>query len=157
MESFKNLDKKFLVFDYNPEIILSLAQKGINCRYADAGDIEFLDELNFKNVKMIVSTIPSLELNSLLINKVRQFNQETIIIAVSHYTDETVELYNRGATYIIMPHSLVGYRVSNLINNYGLDFDKFLKEQIKHLHDLEKRRNNCFKCADLPEERKNIS
>ena len=145
LKSFKNLDKKFLVFDYNPEIVLSLARKGINCRYADASDIELLEELNFKEVKMVISTIPELEVNSLLINKVRQFNQKAIIITVSHYVDEAIELYNRGATYIIMPHFLVGYRVSSLIDNYGLDFNKFLKEQVKHLEDLKRRQNRDYK------------
>jgi Kef-type K+ transport system membrane component KefB/Trk K+ transport system NAD-binding subunit len=138
--SFENLRKNFLVFDYNPEIICSLAKKGINCRYADAGDLEFLNELNFKSVKMVISTIPDLEINSLLINKVKQLNQKTVIITVSNHVNEAIELYNRGATYVMMPHFLVGYRISNLIEKYDLDLNKFLKERSSHLKFLIKKR-----------------
>ena len=142
VNSFKNSEKKFLVFDYNPEIILSLAKRGINCRYADASDLELLNELNFKEVKMVISTIPDLEVNSLLINRVRQFNQKAVIITVSNHINEAIELYDRGATYIIMPHFLVGYRISSLVEKYGLDLNKFLKEQLKNIEDLKKRKDN---------------
>lgn len=137
---FENLGKNFLVFDYNPEIICSLAKKGINCRYADASDIELLNELNFKNVKMVISTIPGIEVNSLLIDKVRQFSQKIIVITVSNHINEAIELYNRGATYVIMPHFLVGYRISDLIEKYDLDLNKFLKEQANHLKLLLEKR-----------------
>jgi len=102
--------------------------------------LEFLNELNFKKVKMVVSTIPDLEINSLLINKIKQFNSKAIVIAVSNYINEAIELYNRGATYVIMPHFLVGYRISNLIKDYNLDLEKFLKERSSHLEFLIEKR-----------------
>src|SRR3989338_1801965 len=35
LESFKKLKKKFLIVDYNPEIVINLAKEGIDCKYGD--------------------------------------------------------------------------------------------------------------------------
>ena len=104
LKSFKKLKKKILVVDYNPETILELSKRGIECRYGDVDDDEFLSELNLTKSKMIVSTIPEFETNLLLINKIRQINKDVIVIVVSHDIKEANILYGRGATYVIMPH-----------------------------------------------------
>ena len=88
LQSFKKLKKKFLVVDYNPETILELSKKGIECRYGDVDDDEFLSELNLTETKMIVSTIPDFEANLLLIHKIRESNKKTIIIVISHDIEE---------------------------------------------------------------------
>ena len=141
LESFKKLGEKFLVVDYNPETIIGLAKEGIDCRYGDAGDSELLNDLNLSKSKMIVSTITDFDTNLLLVNKIRESNEKTIIIVVSHQIDEAMELYDRGATYVIMPHFLGGHHASTLIEKYGLDFNKFLKEKVAHIEHLEARKN----------------
>jgi len=106
LESFKKIKKKFLVIDYNPEIITKLAKEGFDCKYGDADDSELLNELNFSKTKMVVSTIHNLDTNLLLINKIRESNKRTIITVVSHQIDEAMKLYDAGATYVLMPHFL---------------------------------------------------
>ena len=140
LESFKKIKKKFLVVDYNPETIISLAKEGTDCRYGDASDSELLNELNFSKAKMIYSTIPDFDTNILLINKIKECNKKAIIIVVSHQIDEAIELYDKGATYVIMPHFLGGRYASTLIEKHGLDFDKFLNEKITHIEHLRKRK-----------------
>jgi Kef-type K+ transport system membrane component KefB len=133
LKPFKNIKKKFLVVDNNPEIISSLAIKGIHCRYGDADNSEMLNELNLQKVKMIISTIPDFEINLLLINKLRKLNKNAIIIIVSHGIDETKKLYAEGATYTIMPHFAGGNYFSTLIKKHELDLSKFLKERETHI------------------------
>jgi Kef-type K+ transport system membrane component KefB/Trk K+ transport system NAD-binding subunit len=140
LKSFRKLKKKILVVDYNPETILELSKKGIECRYGDIDDEEFLRELNLARTKMIVSTIPEFEINMLAINKIRQVNKNAIIIVVSHKIEEANLLYGVGATYIIMPHFLGGSHASMMINKYGLDLNKFLDEKKKHLKQLKVKR-----------------
>ena len=94
---------------------------------------------------MVVSTIPDFETNISLIDKVRDVNSSAIIVVVSHRAEEAMQLYEKGASYVILPHFLGGYHASMLIERHGLDFDKFLKEKLKHLEHLkiatnEKRR-----------------
>jgi len=140
IKSFEKINKKFLVIEYNPEIVLNLAKRGINCIYGDANDIELLNELRFSKVRMVISTIPELETNLLLIRKIRDVNKKAIIIVVSHRIDEAIELYREGATYVLMPHFLGGKYASTLIESYGINTDKFIEEKIKHLKDLEIRK-----------------
>jgi len=141
LKSFKKIKKKFLVIDYDPETIINLAKEGVDCRYGDASDFELLNELNLKGAKMIYSTIPDFDTNIVLINKIREVNNKAIIIVVSHQIDEAMELYNQGATYVIMPHFLGGHHASTLIKKYGFNVNNFLKQKISHMAYLQDRKN----------------
>ena len=140
LRSFERLKKKFLVVDYNPETIRELSEGGIGCRYGDVDDEEFLTELNLVETQMVVSTIPEFETNFLLVGKVRQMNEKAIIIVTSHNVEEANELYNQGATYVIMPHFLGGIHASKMIDDYKLDLSKFLKEKKKHVKYLNNKK-----------------
>tara|TARA_B100000315_G_scaffold179845_1_gene168660 strand:- start:22364 stop:24079 length:1716 start_codon:yes stop_codon:yes gene_type:complete len=140
LESFKKIKKKFLVIDYNPETITKLAKEGFDCKYGDADDSELLNELNFSKIKMVVSTVHNLDTNLLLINKIRESNKKAIITVVSHQIDEAMKLYDAGATYVLMPHFLGGHHVSTMIEEHGLNLNKFLKEKIAHIEHLRKRK-----------------
>jgi len=140
LKSFKKLKKKYLVVDYNPETIVELSNAGINCRYGDAEDEEFLSELDLTKTRMIISTIPEFETNLLLINTIKHLNKNAIIIVVSHNTEEADILYREGATYVIMPHFLGGNHASMMINKHGLKLNKFLYEKERHLKQLRIKR-----------------
>jgi Kef-type K+ transport system membrane component KefB/Trk K+ transport system NAD-binding subunit len=139
LESIKNLKKKFLIIDYDPEIITDLAKEGYECRYGDANDMELLNELDFSRAKMIISTIPDIETNLLLIKKVREGNKKAIIIIVSHQIEGALKLYENGATYVVMPYFLGGQYASTLIQKYGMNLNEFLKEKAKHVNHLKTR------------------
>lgn len=139
LESLKKIKKKFLIIDYNPEVINKLSKEGYDCRYGDADDSELLNELNFSKVKMLISTIPIIDTNLLLINKVKEENKEVIIAVVSHQIDDAVRLYEEGATYVLMPHFLGGKHFSTMIEENKLDVNKFLKEKIAHIEHLKYR------------------
>jgi len=140
LKSFKKLKKKVLVVDYNPEAITELSKGGIECRYGDVDDEEFLSELNLIKTKMIVSTVPEFETNLLLIDIIRQINKDAIIMVVSHDIEEANTLYDKGATYVIMPHFLGGSHASMMINKHGLNLNEFLDEKKKHLKQLKVKR-----------------
>ncbi|MBW2975506.1 cation:proton antiporter [Candidatus Woesearchaeota archaeon] len=140
LKSFKKLKKRFLVVDHNPGAIISLAKEGVDCRYGDVSDAELLGELSLSKAKLLVSTISDFDTNLFLINKIKELNKKAIIVVVSQQIDEAIELYKRGASYIIMPHFLGGYHASTLIEKHGLNFNKFLKEKIGHLEHLKVRK-----------------
>ncbi len=140
LESFKKIRKNSLVVDYNPNTITQLVKQGQDCRYGDAGDSELLAELNMSKAKMVISTIPDIETNLLIIKKVRESNKKSIIIVISHQIDEALKLYKEGASYVIMPHFLGGHYTSKLIESYGLNVNKFLEEKSLHLEKLKARK-----------------
>ncbi len=140
VESFRDLGKKFLVVDFDPDRIKKLGEIDVNCRYGDADDNEFLEELNLQHIKMVISTIPDFESNRFLIDKVKEANSEAVVFVISHDIDEAIGLYEAGATYVITPHFLGGKYASMLISKYGFEVDNFINEKEKHLKDLLKRK-----------------
>ncbi len=149
LDSFKKLKKKFLVVDYNPEIIRELEDLKIKCLYGDVDDKEFLESLDLSKTKMIVSTVPSFETNMLLMNHMKETNKDAILIMTSHNIDGANELYAAGATYVIMPHFLGGSHASMLINNYGFDSNLFKQERESHLAYLEEKKRLGHEHPDI--------
>ena len=140
LDSLKKIKKKFLIIDYDPEVIIKLSKEGYNCRFGDINDSELLNELNFAKAKMIISTISVMDINLLLTHKIREENKKTIIAVVSHQIDEAVRLYDEGATYVLMPYFLGGKHFSTIIEKNKLDVNKFLKEKITHIEHLNKQK-----------------
>ena len=140
VESLKKIKGEFLIVDYDPETITRLSREGYDCRYGDANDSELLNDINFGRAKMIISTIPILDTNLLIINKVKEQNEGAIIAVVSHHIEEAERLYEEGATYVIMPHFLGGKHFSTMIEKNKLSMSKFLEEKIAHIEHLNRRR-----------------
>ena len=140
LKIFKKMRKKFLVIDYDPEVIAQLTKDKIDCRYGDADDSEFLDELNLRNIKMAASTIPDFEINLLLIKRIRKRNKKAIILVLSDNIEEANELYDQGASYVIMPHFLGADYASMLMNKHGMNLNRFLDEKKKHIKKLKTKK-----------------
>ena len=132
LNSLKRKNINYLIVDYDPKVISQLKQKGINCIYGDAEDADFLNELDFSKVKMIVSTIPIVDLNALLINTVKVKNKNILTLLVSHKIEDSFFLYSIGASYVIMPHFLGGMHTANLIELNLFNSKAF--DQLKHDH-----------------------
>jgi Kef-type K+ transport system membrane component KefB/Trk K+ transport system NAD-binding subunit len=141
MESLKKIKKKFLVIDYDPSVINRLYNQGYECRYGDANDSELLNDLNFRKSKMVISTIPLIDTNILVIKKVREQNKKVVVAVVAHQIDDAIRLYEEGATYVLMPHLLGGKHFSIMIEKNKFNASKFLKEKIIQLEHLKKRKN----------------
>lgn len=139
LRSLKKISSKFMIVDYDPEVISSLSKEGYECRYGDANDSEMLNELDFSKARMIISTIPLIETNMLIISKAKEANKSIIITVVSHQIDEALTLYEHGATYVIMPHFLGGRHFSTMIEENKLSLSRFLEEKIAHIEHLNER------------------
>lgn len=145
IKTMRSLKKRFLVIDYNPETVIKLARKGIPCRYGDASDMEMLDELSVKNAKMVICAISDFDTTAYLIEKIREQNKNTVIVTLSYRVEEALELYNKGASYVILPHTLGGQHMSMLIEENGLEINKFLEQKLLHLNHLKKSREQIMR------------
>lgn len=130
---FRKLEKDYLVIDFNPLLIREMQRRNIPCRYGDAEDVEFLDELQFSKVKMCVSTIPDFKVSSILLKKIRQENPHTIVILLCHDITEALELYKQGANYVMLPHYLSAKHTVHMIDKLGFDKHEFNEEKEKHI------------------------
>ncbi|PIR93268.1 sodium:proton exchanger [Candidatus Falkowbacteria bacterium CG10_big_fil_rev_8_21_14_0_10_43_10] len=140
INSFEKLKKKFIVIDYDPRIIKYLEEKNITRCYGDADDVEFLNELQLEKIKMSVSTIPEFRTNALIIKKIREKNSQAIIVSISHNIKDAENLYELGASYVILPHFLGGQYASRMISKLGFKKSEYAKEKRSHLAYLEHRK-----------------
>lgn len=133
---FKKLGKKYLIVDYNPDVVKYLESIRAHCMYGDAEDTTLLEELCLSKKKMVVSTIPVYETNLLILNSVREYSEKTIVILVSNSIEDSLKLYDKGANYVIIPRFLGGEHASNIIEKNEYDLEKFAKDKLMHIEHL---------------------
>jgi voltage-gated potassium channel Kch len=142
LETFKKLKHKCLVVDYDPQTIDKVKKRHVDVMYGDATDPSLLDEIDFKKVKMVASTIPDIDVNIMMVSQIRLQNPTVILICVSQNVKDTLKLYECGATYVIMPHYLGGKHTSLMVEEYGFAQKHFLKERFLHIDHLKKNGHN---------------
>jgi len=135
----KSSYKKYLVVDFDPSIVEELRRRRIPAIYGDADDNEFLDDLDLHRVKLIISTLPDVETNLFILDKIRQKNKETIVITMAQSAEAALLLYKNSANYVILPHFLGGSYATLLLDKFGLNIDEFAAERDKHLKHLKAR------------------
>jgi len=140
IEAFKNLKAKFLAVDFDPDIVAELTAKGVNVKYGDADDVEFLDDIQVSKAKVIVSTIPDSETNLCILSKANPADNEVSIIATSQDIDHAIDLYEHGADYVIVPHFIGGLVVSRLAKEAVFAQRDLKAEKMEHYEYLKKRR-----------------
>jgi len=141
LKVFKKMKWKYLIIDYNPEVIKYLENNRVKCMYGDAEDVDMLGELKINKSKMVISTIPDYSLNSLILKHIREHNDTTIALMVCNSIEDSLKLYNEGATYVIIPRFLGGEHASALLEKHGFNMNKFIKEKVAHLEHLGDRKS----------------
>lgn len=130
---FKSMGKKFAVVDYDPEVIDTLTKKKVDHIYGDATDIELLEELGIEKTRLVVSMMTDHSTNVFLLTQVLARNPKAVVIAHSDTPEEATELYEHGATYVMMPHYLGSEKIGSFIKRNGFNKKEFKKYRDKHL------------------------
>ena len=152
LTSLKKIKKNYLVVDFNPTIISDLKKLGIPSVYGDVDDDSLLRELPLKNLKLAISTIPDFETNELLIETIKTENPKTIVIVRAHTIEDSMELYKKGADYVLTPHFLGGEYLAKMLKEIKTDEEGYKKEREKHIKMLMQRSE---KGHEHPEVKKN--
>jgi Kef-type K+ transport system membrane component KefB len=130
----------FLVIDYDPEVVRKLNKRKINAMMGDASNPEFLSELDLHKTSLVISTIPDVEANAVILKAIEDNGIKAIVILTAHHNEDALELYEMGADYVIIPHFLGGSYASTLIEEFDGKPEHFLKEKISHINELHRRR-----------------
>ncbi len=133
------LKKDILVVDYNPHIIKSMIKKKIPCIYGDCSNPDIIEEMNLRDVNLLISTIPDDNATLILIRKAKKENPNINIIVTGTHIEEALEFYDSGADYVILPHLLGGEHASLLLEDISTDIKRLVKTKIKHIKELNKR------------------
>jgi len=146
-DSLKTKKQNILVIDENPSIIAHLEQNKIKNRYGDMWDLEFIKDLNLTDTKMIISTVKDYEDNLTLIENIKGWvghNHNIILILMSHQAEEAIDLYNRWADHVILPHYIWANHTSLLLEDYGLNVQKFTENKKNQINELKTRQKDLL-------------
>ena len=133
LRAFREMKMRYLVVDYDPEIIESLETQGIHHAYGDASDEEFLEEIGAQEAKLVVSTMTDNPTNLALLSFLRRHNKKISFVCHANNYQEASELYQQGASYVSLPHYIGSERVSSFIKRHGLDHNALASYRDKHL------------------------
>ncbi len=133
----KELGKSFVIVDFDPDVIARLKKEGLPCIYGDVGDVEFLRKLNIPGAKLVVSTVPTVYENELLIGEAKKGN--AIAVVTSNHVDSALRLYNFGANYVILPHFLGGEHVALLLEKFN-HLPSVMQHKFDHIRELHRRK-----------------
>jgi Kef-type K+ transport system membrane component KefB/Trk K+ transport system NAD-binding subunit len=130
-EALQDLNKSFLVVDFNPTIIKRLKSRGIDAVFGDAADVEFLSSLPLDTAKLVISTIPEYDDQLTLLKEIKQKNPTAKIILNLYHSKHLSELYAAGADFVLMPHLVGGAWLSDIITTHPR-MTKTLFSKLRH-------------------------
>jgi voltage-gated potassium channel Kch len=136
VKTFKQMRKRYIVVDYNPNVIESLEHQRIPYLYGDATDIELLREIGIRQAHLIVSTITDFSTNEQLLHYIHRVNPHVITVFHADNYEQATSLYRHGATYVMLPHYISSERISAFIKKHGLSKTAFVHYRQKHLMNL---------------------
>jgi Kef-type K+ transport system membrane component KefB len=136
VKAFRDMHKRYIVIDYNPDVIETLEHQHINHVYGDATDYELLEEIGIKKSEMVVSTISDFRTNALLLSYVLADNEDALFVCHANDYDDAAQLYESGAAYVMLPHFIGSERMSNFIRKHGGDKEAFDKYRQHHIMKL---------------------
>lgn len=139
MKLFMGMKKSYLVVDFNPERVKKLKARGVNCIYGDVSNTEFLENINIKKSKVVVSTIPEIDTNLMILRLLKKMNKNIVIIVTARHISEAFKLYDEGADYVILPHFLGGQYTAQIIEKNKDSKIEYEIEKQRHIKELKER------------------
>ncbi len=131
--SFSKLHIKCLIIDHDPDVIDEVSRLGYDHLYGDVTSLDLLEDVNVSTVKSVISTITDQDTTEFIVRYVVSVNPRALIICSADSALNAVRLYELGATYVMMPHTIGTEKISNFIAKHGLAKSEFKTFRDKHL------------------------
>ncbi len=134
----KEMGKKILIVDFNPDVVKRLSNEGFKCIYGDVGDYELFDEIRLDKARFVISTVPDKKDSIVLAKRAKAMNRKSTVIVAADNVDDALELYNNGADYVIVPNLLSGEKVADILRIAVRDNKVVTEIRKRHIASLKK-------------------
>jgi len=125
-----------LIIDFDPRNVRELKSKGYNAIYADMADVEMYKHFNLDKSSVIISTVPSLKDNKILLGYIAGLKEKPVIIITASYGDEAKKLYDNGADFVIYPHLISSELIMEIIKKKSLP-KRIIQARMRQMDNLE--------------------
>jgi len=123
----------FVVVDFNPDIVTGIREKGGEVIFGDATDPDMIDITNMKEARLIISTVKDREDTLGLLAELAHRKIKVPVIVDAESVHDARVLYEAGATYVVFPHFVSGWHMSQLVKKSLKDndvFDRYREKQV---------------------------
>ena len=111
----------FVILDFNPEIVEKYLEQNYLAICGDATDSYIQQQINLAKSKLIISTIPDLEDNIMLLDAVKKLTtgkrKKPKMIFMAQDEDEIKFLYQQNIDYVISPHFMSGLHLAKILED----------------------------------------
>lgn len=120
---------KVVVIDFDPDRISDLNKEGILNVFGDIADPDIQKRAGINKADLIISTVPDIEDNLVLLQSLKQDKKKVIVVAQD--VGEAKTLYKAGAYYVVLPYLVGGVHLARIIKNGRLkDVEDFKNEDL---------------------------
>lgn len=131
-EALQKKNVRFAVVDFDPKAVEKMRGMGIPAFFGDAADVEFLESLQLEKAKLVISTLPEPDDQVTLVKFIRSKTDKTFIITNLYHVNHLEDLYEAGASYVMMPHLMGGNWMADILTSEAWTkktFDGLKKDQ----------------------------
>lgn len=126
----------FLVVDHDPSVFTQLFSEKQNVVFGDIDDEEVQGSLGLKHSKMIISTISDTVADLSLLDYLKKTKITPLTIFRAENRDEAFRLYEKGATYVVVPEVAAGESIRHILDTYGFGRERIIKLGKGHFNRL---------------------
>jgi voltage-gated potassium channel Kch len=119
-------ETSYVVVDHNPEVIAKLEKEGIPFIFGSANNMESLNQIDFKKINIVFSTIPNIKDAEFLIGHIKKINPQCSFICATDSRREAEELYAAGAHYVIVTYMYAGIGLNPGVIGDAINLDHLL-------------------------------
>jgi Trk K+ transport system NAD-binding subunit len=128
LKTFEKKGEDVIVVDFDPDVVKTIKEKaGITSIFGDISDIEIQERARLAHAKLIISTVPDVEDNLILLQSMKGKKAKVVLVAQNN--DEAKRLYAAGADYVVLPHLVGGRHIANMLKGDNIDVIDDFKEK----------------------------
>ncbi len=135
IEALEDQSVDIVLVDFDPSIVKKYDVKKDGQRvfklFGDISDLDIQQRAKLDNARLVISTIPDIEDNLLLLKELKHENRKAKVVMMAIEGKEAKSLYNQGADYVVLPHLAGGRQIAKLIAEDGLSKLEKLKDKDK--------------------------
>ncbi len=129
VEALEDRDREVIIVDFDPNMIKKYENKKVHRIFGDISDLDIQQRAKIDEAKLVISTIPDIQDNLLLLKELKHENRKAKIVMMALDGKDAKELYKEGADYVILPHLAGGRQIAKFILDDNLDRIETLRQR----------------------------
>jgi Trk K+ transport system NAD-binding subunit len=132
VEALEDKDREVIIVDFDPDMIKKYEKRKVHSLFGDISDLDIQQRAKIDDAKLVISTVPDLQDNLLLLKELKHENRRAKIVVMALDSKDAKELYKDGADYVVLPHLAGGRQIAKIIVDDDLDKIEDLKNKDKN-------------------------